>query len=789
MNKEKGGFAVLNGKTGGEVRLAMQGLWLTGRVSPVGARLLIAHTFRSAEDEPLEVIYAFALPRDGALRRFRIVGEGFQVRSDLRPVREAQEAYEKGVSAGHLSTLARTYRDGRVNLSVSNIRPGELVKVFLELLAGVDLRDDGFRFRFPFALAPCYHRNARAAEIEPGVGELELPEEEFGDVLLPHYLTDSARLHQIGFELALHMGNEIAVVASPSHSLRVTGLGTTGARAALGREGDVPNRDLVLDVQSRESSSQCYGGLCRAGKARFTAIVPSHRFGRPLQARKSVVFVLDRSGSMMGKPLAQAKRAVEACLGVLSEKDQFGLVAFDDHSELFRRRLAEGTSANREALGHFMSRIASRGGTELGDAIRAALKLAGKARADLLVITDGQVAATESILDEVRNGQIRLHCLGIGAASQDRFLTLLTRESGGMSRFVTPGERVDIAALDLFAAIGAPVASDVRIEFEELSGGRTVLPLPADVYDGHPLVVMGEADSGAKGELLVRWGTGGAEEQFRLDTNLVVNREAEIVRLLQGARLITDLEAQVFGELRGQAKLDGFEDENEPTVAKLEALGREYGLASRAMALVAIVERPGDDGSQVPLTRVVPVGMPEDTDFTSYFPRPAPASLRFLGRVRGAASALTEQRVGYCAPAFLIKDAEPESEQESTPEGVFVKLSGQLLPDGGLPGKTDEERIRRSLVLLVAFLAFGHTIHIGAFRLHVRKVVAFLRLTLPHVTGDQRRKLIDRLLTTAETGKSFTIRDREQALALLASPEATGGKVWEAFEQEISNLV
>ena len=100
-------------------------------------------------------MYAFGLPQDAALRRFRIVGEGFRVRSDLRLLEEAQQAYEAGISSGHLATLLRRYRDGRVNLSVGNIRPNELVQVWLELVAGVELHDDGFRFRFPFMLAPC----------------------------------------------------------------------------------------------------------------------------------------------------------------------------------------------------------------------------------------------------------------------------------------------------------------------------------------------------------------------------------------------------------------------------------------------------------------------------------------------------------------------------------------------------------------------------------------------------------------------------------------------------------
>ena len=53
------------------------------------------------------------------------------------------------------------------------------------------------------------------------------------------------------------------------------------------------------------------------------------------------------------------------------------------------------------------------------------------------LMTDGQVSGTEAILARARTTNTRLHCLGIGSASQDRFLALLARESGvsaGLSR-------------------------------------------------------------------------------------------------------------------------------------------------------------------------------------------------------------------------------------------------------------------------------------------------------------------------------------------------------------------
>ena len=79
------------------------------------------------------------------------------------------------------------------------------------------------------------------------------------------------------------------------------------------------------------------------------------------------------------------------------------------------------------------------GGTALIPGLRKAAELLGKDGGDILILTDGQVSGTELIFAEAESTGLRVHCLGIGSASQDRFLALLARATGGVSRFVTPG--------------------------------------------------------------------------------------------------------------------------------------------------------------------------------------------------------------------------------------------------------------------------------------------------------------------------------------------------------------
>jgi Ca-activated chloride channel family protein len=731
-------FAPLAQASGEAIRLSMQRLWLTGQVFPAGARMLVQHVFRSEEEKPIEVIYAFPLPRDASLRRFRIHGDGFEAHSELKETGEAVKAYEDGIRQGSLSALTRQYGDGLVNLTVGNIRPKETVAVDLEILCGVELRDNGFRFRFPFTLAPAYHSRAKAAMTEDGEGEMELPADEFGDLILPRFREDASALHQVGFDLTTVGQLVLEEIGSPSHTVRVKNTNDRSARISLAAEKDVPDRDLILDVNYRTAAPQVL-----AGGRQFAAIVPSTCFGARAEEPRRVVILLDRSGSMKGAPLSQARKAIEACLGALSETDLFGLVAFDTEIETFQPALVRGSRKSRDEAAQFLATIDARGTTELVKGIQAAAKVLEQGGGDIFILTDGQVSGTESILADARSARVRLHCLGIGSASQDRFLTLLSRETGGVSRFVSPSERVDLPAVDLFASIGRPVASGLK-------AGPNVRPEPPSaVFSGTPVLLFGETAEGADDPIQLTWNGGRLELPVTVSDTVI----GKTLRLLQGARLIMDGESR-YPSTDALAPLEKRRENR--VAARLVELSRSYGLASREMSLVAVVTREGDREGELPETRVVPVGMVQSTPFGAYFGKVRIGSQK--ARVLGA-------------PAFMATFANPDLAPPPTarssvefakvpragrlrdvlnftsrvpppqsPDDILLDVASRMGSDGGMPGPDEESRAIATVVALMAFLSQGHTLDRGAFRSHVTRLVSFLE-SLTGLAGEHQRNI------------------------------------------------
>ena len=734
-----GVFVPTNARTGKPCKLAMQELRLSGRVMPVGARLTVRHVFRSGEKEPIEVIYAFGLPRDAALRRFKVQGEGFSVHSDLKPFEDAQKTYEQAIEAGHLAALTQAYRDGVANLSLGNVRPGETVVVLLEIVAGVEPHDDGFRFRFPFTLAPTYHAKARPVEVAEGEGEMELPDDDFGDVVFPRWAKDATALHRVGFHLSVAAPDGVTEIASPSHPLRVVNRAGTDVEVFLGTEADVPDRDLVLDVRYAETSSRTFAGTDTDGKGRFAAVIPSRTFGKATEEPRRVVFVLDRSGSMDGPPMEQALRATRACLGALSPGDCFAIVAFDTEVCTSGKRLLAGDSEGRARAERFLGTIHARGGTELALGLAEAARLLGEGGGDVLLLTDGQVGGTEPIIGQARKTGVRIHCLGIGSASQDRFLALLAQETGGTSRMLTPRERVDTAAVELFAAVGRPIASAVQGEVDGLVGAN-LAPAPSDcVFAGNPIVIFGSTSGPGTGRLRISWKTGRESKKLTLPFEVGQEARGDVLRLLQGAKLIAAAETEYGGIEPGRAA----EKRRQSRIGqRLESLSREYGLASRSMALVAVVERPGDMPGEVPKTTVVPVGMPQDVRFDRYFGATMahPPMMGAMVRARSALEPMMAFRA-QLPQARTLPSRDTEREGGVTDaDVVLLDLASRIEPDGGLPGKTQEERVLASLLALLTFAAEGHTIRGGLFAAHAKRLHAYLASADLSVLGETLRE-------------------------------------------------
>jgi len=608
------GNILLNAQTGQAIPLAMQRLDLSGRATPAGALLRITHSFKCEGTEPMEALYAFMLPRNGVIRRFVVKGDGFEVESTLSAREEARKEYEEGVKEGHLSVLAETNADGMVSLSVGQVRPDEQITVMVEIVSGVDVQDNKFRFRFPFTLAPNYHAQAKSSPTAGG-GRIDLPQDVFGDLILPEWKADAEGLHQISFRLHVEAGGVLDAVSSPSHRVLVRPNGLCAAEIELAGNADVPNRDLVIDVLAKEISPVLFSDESLVNKTtpatkmpdkapRWMISIPSSSIQKSQATPRRVCFVVDRSGSMQGQAMERAKAALSACISALAPTDEFGLIRFSSSPEAFDAKMAPASDVNRKQAAKFISETYAMGGTELAEALGMAVDVLGGPGGDILLLTDGEVMETGPIVEQAAAAGTRIHVLGIGAASQDRFLASLSRRTDGVQKMVGVNEDVGAAALGLFNAVRQPVQVNVEAVVSDAPDSKNVQKhTVGTVWDGKAILITdnGEGEAVLPNAVSLSWDPAMNPEIVILKNPARPSPDG-LIALLWAGQKVEDLEAALDMGKKGPAR--------KSIERELKEVSTLYGLASRVMSLCAVIKRIGDKASEV-VQKQVAVGVPE----------------------------------------------------------------------------------------------------------------------------------------------------------------------------------
>lgn len=155
-----------------------------------------------------------------------------------------------------------------------------------------------------------------------------------------------------------------------------------------------------------------------------------------------LVVVLDRSGSMNGRKISDARRAIQRLMGNLSAEDRLALVAYDNTAEPLAGLLPM-TEPNRRALAAIVNGLRPGGGTNLGDGLTSGLDLLSATAPDdhhrrLILISDG--LANQGITDPRALGRMAARGLardwvvstvGVGNDFNEQLMTTLADHGAG----------------------------------------------------------------------------------------------------------------------------------------------------------------------------------------------------------------------------------------------------------------------------------------------------------------------------------------------------------------------
>jgi Ca-activated chloride channel family protein len=261
---------------------------------------------------------------------------------------------------------------------------------------------------------------------------------------------------------------------------------------------------------------------------KLTVVAPPVTSKRPRPAVR-IGFVLDRSGSMQGDPIRYARKAILDGIDMLSGRDEFAVVAFDDRVET--PIPLSGVLEGRRSAKTVIPTIEARANTNLCDGyLTGAQEVGGDADGDIIrrviLISDGHAnsGVTDSATlarhaSELRARGVSTATLGIGDGFDEALMSAIANGGGGPSQYA--GKPADIGA-----AIAECIGEALEVTLRD---AHVVIRVPgADIE----LLSAGDVTS-RRGELRVALGdlAESQEREVVLRVRLPLGSEGEQISL------------------------------------------------------------------------------------------------------------------------------------------------------------------------------------------------------------------------------------------------------------------
>ncbi|MFM2004785.1 MAG: hypothetical protein RLZZ09_440, partial [Pseudomonadota bacterium] len=216
----------------------------------------------------------------------------------------------------------------------------------------------------------------------------------------------------------------------------------------------------------------------------------------------AVKLLVDCSGSMGGDSIAAARRALQAIVGQLTPGDRFALSRFGSTVEHRTRGLWSVKPATLRSAQRWINDLdADLGGTEMEAALVSTFAIGHDEPGDVLLITDGEIHAIDSLLSSAARSGQRVFVVGIGSSPTEANLRRIAEVTGGACDFVAAGEQVEPAILRMFARLRSPRLDTLAINWPEGCQPLWHSPLPKSVFDADTVQVFALFSQPPRGEL------------------------------------------------------------------------------------------------------------------------------------------------------------------------------------------------------------------------------------------------------------------------------------------------
>ncbi len=506
----------------------------------------VDQVFRNETGRTLEGRYVFPIPPGAVVSGFLMWVDGEALEAKVLDADEARSIYEDYVRRAVDPALLEYVGRSALSAKIFPIRPGEERRIQITYSELLSAEDGVYRYRYP---------------------------------LDPERL--SARpLERVTIAVTVSTTAPLTTVYSPSHDLNVVRLDAETASGRYEATNVLPTSDFLLFYAASTEDMGMTLLINRApGEDGFFLLVatPPDPASAAKPLPKDLVLVLDRSGSMSGEKIDQAKSALSFILRNLNPDDRFAVVWFSDFVEGQQAGLVPAASASIEEALASVARVDATGGTNIDQVLRRSFALfePNDRPRFLVFLTDGEPTVGEQDPVKIATRALaanatsaRLFAFGVGYNVNTVLLDQLAQENRGTTTYVLPGENLEVALSSFYRKIASPVLTEPTLSIEGIEAFDVYPRSLPDVFRGTQLLILGRYHGEGTGQIVLSGQAEAGPAEYALVQEFpAASSEASFLPRLWAGRKI----AYLLDEIR----LYGESDE---LVTEVIALSKQYGI-------------------------------------------------------------------------------------------------------------------------------------------------------------------------------------------------------------------
>lgn len=466
------------------------------------ARSEVTQVFTNPNDQDLEAVYTFPIPKSASLSEMTIWSGDRELNGEVVEAKEARRVYEEERDAGNDAGIAEKNSYQNFSFAVSPVKAKADTKV-----------------RFVYY---------QPLPIDTGIGRYVYPLEEGGtdDPRAAQFWTRNAKVEE-HFTVDLELKSEWPVddvrVPGAVQDASITKVDAGHYKVAIDREGAELGKDFVLyyrladNLPGRVELVTYKPDADKPGT--FMLVVTPGMDLQPLKHGADYTFVLDVSGSMESK-LHTLAEGVAKTLGQMKTGDRFRIVIFSDSA----RDLTGGfVDANPQSAAEWTQRVAQLH-TESGTNVYAGLskgldQLNADRATSIILITDG--VANEGIVDPkefralLQKYDVRVFGFLMGNSANWPLMRTIAEASGGFYQAVSNDDDIVGQILLAKSKITSECLHDATLKISGVETSEKTDEVLGKVYRGQQLIVFGRYKQGGTAEVTLAAKLTGADQTYK----------------------------------------------------------------------------------------------------------------------------------------------------------------------------------------------------------------------------------------------------------------------------------